>query len=78
MDEVPNQHYSVFHVVFEISRTTEKFRNMLKAVKKTVGTHLKDNIQIIWDGIGFEWSKELYPRIYTIENSLQSLSVNSC
>ncbi len=73
MDEVPNQHYSVFHVVFKISRTTEKFRDMLKAIRKTVGVHLKDDIQIIWDGIGFEWSKALYPRIYTIENSLRKL-----
>ena len=73
LDEVPNQHYSVFHVVFEISRTTEKFRDMLKAIRKTVGVHLKDDIQIIWDGIGFEWSKALYPRIYTIENSLRKL-----
>jgi len=74
LDEVPNQHYSVFHVVFEISRATEKFRDMLKAIRKTVGVHLKkDDIQIIWDGIGFEWSKELYPRIYTIENSLRKL-----
>jgi len=73
LDEVPNQHYSVFHVAFEISRTTEKFRDMLKAIRKTVGVHLKDDIQIIWDGIGFEWSKALYPRIYTIENSLRKL-----
>jgi hypothetical protein len=73
LDEVPNQDYSVFHVVFEISRTTEKFRDMLKAIKKTVGVHLKDDIQIIWDGIGFEWSKALYPKIYTIENSLRKL-----
>lgn len=73
LDEVANQDYSVFHVVFEISRTTEKFRDMLKAIKKTVGFHLKDDIQIIWDGIGFEWSKALYPKIYTIENSLRKL-----
>lgn len=73
LDEVPNQHYSVFHVVFQISRTTEKFRDMLKAIRKTVGVYIKDDIQIIWDGIGFEWSKELYPKIYTIENSLRKL-----
>jgi hypothetical protein len=73
LDEVRNQHYSVFHVIFDISRTTDKFRDMLKAIKKTVGVHVKDDIQIIWDGIGFEWSKALYPRIYTIENSLRKL-----
>ncbi|MEL7589084.1 MAG: hypothetical protein AAGU19_20400 [Prolixibacteraceae bacterium] len=59
MNEVSNQDYTVFHVIFEINHVTDKFREMLKSFKKTVGVHLKDDIQIIWDGIGFEWSKEL-------------------
>ncbi|MFP3671141.1 hypothetical protein SB717_39355, partial [Priestia sp. SIMBA_032] len=50
-----------------------KFRNMLKAVKQVVGVHIKDNIQIIWDGVGFEWSQDLYPRIYQVENYLRKL-----
>ncbi len=73
LDEVPNQEYSVFHVTFSFSRTTIKFRNMLKAVKKVVGVHIKDDIQIIWDGVGYEWSKELYPKIYQVENYLRKL-----
>lgn len=71
--DVQNQECSVFHVTFEISRATDKFRNMLKAFRKTVGYHLKDQIQIVWDGISFEWSKELYPKIYIIENSMRKL-----
>ena len=73
MNKVDNQDYTVFHVIFEISRVTDKFREMLKSFKKTVGVHLKDDIQIIWDGIGFEWSKELYPRIYQVENLMRKL-----
>lgn len=73
MNEVSNQDCTVFHVIFEINRVTDKFREMLKSFKKTVGAHLKDDIQIIWDGIGFEWSKELYPRIYQIENMMRKL-----
>jgi hypothetical protein len=73
MNEVSNQDCTVFHVIFEINHVTEKFREMLKSFKKTVGVHLKDDIQIIWDGIGFEWSKELYPRIYQIENMMRKL-----
>ncbi|WP_299183724.1 HEPN domain-containing protein [uncultured Aquimarina sp.] len=73
LDEVPNQEYSVFHVIFSFSRSTTKYRNMLKAVKKVVGVHIKDDIQIIWDGVGYEWSKELYPKIYQVENSLRKL-----
>jgi hypothetical protein len=72
-DEVPNQEYSVFHVTFSFSRATSKFRDMLKAVKKVVGVHIKDDIQIIWDGVGYEWSKELYPKIYQAENYLRKL-----
>jgi hypothetical protein len=73
MNKVSNQDCTVFHVTFEISTVTEKFREMLKSFKKTVGVHVKDDIQIIWDGIGFEWSKELYPRIYQIENLMRKL-----
>lgn len=73
LDEVINQNYSVFHVTFSFKRTTSKFRDMLKAVRKVVGVHIKDDIQIIWDGVGFEWSKELYPKIYKVENNLRKL-----
>jgi hypothetical protein len=70
---VEDKDCSVYHVTFEISKLSDKFREMLKAFRKTVGLHLKDNIQIIWDGVSFEWSKELYPRIYQTENSLRKL-----
>lgn len=70
---VQDKNCSVFHVTLGISRLTDKFREMLKSFRKTVGVQLKDNIQIIWDGVSFEWSKELYPRIYQIENSLRKL-----
>jgi len=73
LDEVINQNYSVFHVTFSFKRTTPKFRDMLKAVRKVVGVHIKDDIQIIWDGVGFEWSTELYPKIYKVENNLRKL-----
>ncbi len=71
--DVINQNCSVFHVTFGVSRTTDKFREMLKAFRKTVGLHLQDRIQIVWDGVSFEWSKELYPRLYQIENSMRKL-----
>jgi hypothetical protein len=73
MNEVPDQDCTVFHVTLEISHITDKFREMLKSFKKVVGVHLKDDIQIIWDGIGFEWSKQLYPRIYQVENLMRKL-----
>jgi hypothetical protein len=73
MNEVPNQDCTVFHVILEINHITNKFREMLKSFKRTVGVHLKDDIQIIWDGVSFEWSKELYPRIYQIENLMRKL-----
>jgi hypothetical protein len=71
--DVDNQYCSVYHVSFGVGRNTEKFREMLKAFRKTVGLHLQDRIQIVWDGVSFEWSKELYPRIYQIENSMRKL-----
>lgn len=70
---VPQKECSVFHITFETSRLTEKFREMLNTFRKTVGIYLKDNIQVIWDGISFEWSKELYPKIYETENCLRKL-----
>jgi hypothetical protein len=73
LNEVENQSCSVFHITLTIGRKTDKFRNLIKAIKRTIGTHLKDDIQIIWDGIGFEWSTELYPKIYKIENSMRKL-----
>ena len=73
MNEVTNKDCTVFHVILEINHITVKFREMLKSFKKTVGVHLKNDIQIIWDGIGFEWSKELYPRIYQNENLMRKL-----
>ncbi|WP_268037048.1 HEPN domain-containing protein [Algoriphagus sp. PAP.12] len=71
--DVEDQNCSVFHVTFETGRTTEKFREMLNVFRKTIGVHLQDKIQIVWDGISFEWSKELYPKIYQIENSMRKL-----
>jgi hypothetical protein len=73
LNVVENQNCSVFNVTFGVSRITEKFREMLKAFRKTIGLHLKDNIQIIWDGVSFEWSKSLYPEIYQTENYLRKL-----
>jgi hypothetical protein len=73
LNVVENQNCSVFNVTFGITRVTDKFREMLKAFRKTIGLHLKDNIQIIWDGVSFEWSKSLYPEIYQTENSLRKL-----
>ncbi len=72
-DEVPNQEHSVFHVTFSFSQSNEKFRSMLKAVRNVVGVHIRNDIQIIWDGVGFKWSKELYPKIYQVENYLRKL-----
>jgi len=34
---------------------------------------LKDDYQVIWDGISFEWAVELYPKIYEVENSMRKL-----
>lgn len=73
LTEVQNQDCSVFHVSFSVSRLTDKFRKMLKAFRKTVGPHMQDNIQIIWDGVSFEWGKELYPAIYQVENLMRKL-----
>lgn len=73
VNEVPDQDCSVFHVVFEVDSITDNFQEMLKYFKKTIGAHLKDDIQVIWDGIGFEWSKLLYPRIYQVENLMRKL-----
>jgi len=70
---VEDKNCSVFHVTLGILRLTDKFREMLKSFRKTVGVQVKDDIQIIWDGVSFEWSKELYPQIYQIENSLRKL-----
>lgn len=73
LNVVENQNCSVFNVTFSVTRVTNKFRGMLKAFRKTIGLHLKDNIQIIWDGVSFEWSKSLYPEIYQTENLLRKL-----
>jgi len=70
---VEDKDCSVFHVTFGTSRVTDTFRELLKAFRRTVGLHLKNNIQIIWDGVSFEWSKKLYPKIYQVENSLRKL-----
>jgi len=72
-DIVEDKECTVFHVTFATSKLTKKFREMLTVFRKTVGVHIKDHIQIIWDGVSFKWSKELYPKIYQIENSLRKL-----
>lgn len=46
---------------------------MLRIFRKTVGPYLQENIQIIWDGVSFEWAKEMYPQIYQVENSMRKL-----
>lgn len=73
VNEVPSQECTVFHVILEISQVTEKFQEMLRSFNKTVGVHLKDDIQILWNDIGFERSKNLYPRIYQTENMMRKL-----
>lgn len=73
LTEVPKKDCSVFHVTFGSSKLTDKFREMLRLFQKTIGSNLKDNIQVIWDGVSFEWSTELYPQIYQIENNLRKL-----
>ena len=73
LNEVVGQNCSVFHVTFGVARTTDKFSEMLRTVRVTIAAHLRDEIQIIWDGVGFEWSKELYPKIYALENSMRKL-----
>lgn len=73
LNKVDNKNTSVFHIIFSINKVSNKFREMLKSFRKIVGVFLKDNILLIWDGISFEWFKDLYPRIYNIENSLRKL-----
>lgn len=73
VNEVPNQECTVYHIVFENSSDTDDFREMLKSFKKTVGVYLKDEIQIIWNGLGFNRSKELYPHIFQVENTMRKL-----
>jgi len=73
LNRVDNKETSVFHVVFATTKMSDKFRQMLKAFRKTLGPYLKDNILLIWDGVSFEWCKDLYPRIYSVENSLRKL-----
>lgn len=73
LTEIAEKKCSVFHVTFQATKLTEKFRELLRVFRKTVTPHLQDNIQIIWDGVSFEWSKELYPLIYEVENSMRKL-----
>jgi hypothetical protein len=73
LTEITDKKCSVFHVTFEATKLTDKFRELLRIFRKTVTPHLQDNIQIIWDGVSFEWSKELYPLIYEVENSMRKL-----
>lgn len=73
MTEIKDKNCSVFHVVFDATKLTEKFREMLRVFRKTVNPHIQDNMQVIWDGVSYEWSKELYPLIYEVENTMRKL-----
>jgi len=73
LSKVKNQNCSVFHIKLSTNKVSSRFREMLKILRKTLGPYLQDNIQTIWDGISFEWSKELYPLIYEVENSMRRL-----
>ncbi len=73
LNEVLEQNLTVIHVLFESEEVSEGFREMLKSFRTVVGILLKDNLQLIWDGIGFELSQELYPKIYKIENLMRKL-----
>jgi len=73
LTEVQEQECSVFHITIETSKLSQNFRKMLQMFRKTVGPHLQENIQVIWDGISFEWAKEIYPLIYQVENSMRML-----
>jgi len=71
--EIKDKNCSVYHVTFDATKLTDKFREMLRVFRKTVNPHIQDNMQIIWDGVSYEWSKELYPLIYEVENTMRKL-----
>ena len=64
---------TIFRIVISTIEDIDSFYKMLSVFRKTIGYHLKKNIICIWNGISFEWSKELYPLIYQIENKLRKL-----
>lgn len=70
---IKKKNSTVFNIIFKHTKLTNEYKELLKAFRKTVGNHMEDNIQVIWDGISFEWSKELYPKIYTVENLMRML-----
>jgi len=73
LSKAKDQNCSVFHLKISTKKLSDRYREMLKVLKKTFGPYLQDNIQIIWDGVSFEWAKELYPSIYEVENSMRKL-----
>ncbi len=68
------QDVTIFYIKIETkSDIHEHFYEMLNVLKKTIGHHLKNNILCTWNGVSYEWAKELYSQIYEVENYFRKL-----
>jgi hypothetical protein len=64
---------TIFNVKLSSPSDIQVFKKFLRTFRSTIGPHVKSNIQILWNGISFEWCKELYPKIYETENQFRKL-----
>lgn len=71
--EVDKKDITVYHVVFSASRSTDKYREMLRAFSVTVGKLSEKYIQKVWDDLSLEYSEKLYPEINKVENLMRKL-----
>lgn len=71
VSEIEEKQCSVFHIILEW-KNIKKFRNLNIAFQKTLRKN-QNNIQIIWDGIWFEYSQKLYALTYEVENLMRML-----
>ena len=68
-----NNKIFIYHVILSCEKLNNDFSELNKAFRIIVWKYQKNNYQVIWDWIWYEYSQELYPIIYELENFMRIL-----
>ncbi|SQI29160.1 Uncharacterised protein [Serratia plymuthica] len=71
----PSEKNKIFHIKLsnENDEKVNEFTNLLKVLRNLLHMASKNNIQTLWDDIGFNYSLKCYPIIHEIENMMRKL-----
>lgn len=71
-DKIENEHI-IFDLTLSHKNIDQKFRELIRVIRKTLGGFVGKNIQVIWDGASLDFCTKLYPVIYIVENTMRKL-----